>query len=101
MNWLQRLLSKLFPQPRVIYTGELPPFLKEVVDDYLTAHRSGEKFSFTVRMVTSGGVIDIAICPHCKQRNKLDSRGIVGARCAACGLSLELLPKARRKVVVQ
>jgi len=104
MNWIQRTFNRLFPSPpkeRVVYTGELPPFLKEIVEDYLTATRAGEPFSFRVRMEIGGKASDVARCPHCLQKNRLDIRGIVGARCAACGLPLELMPKAKRKEVVQ
>ena len=104
MIWFQQLLDRIFPKPakpQIVYTGELPPFLKEIVEDYLTATRAGEPFSFRVRMEIGGKASDVARCPHCLQKNRLDSRGIVGARCAACGLPLELMPKAKRKEVVQ
>lgn len=101
MNWFQRLLDRLFPKPRLVYTGELPPFLKEVVDEYMEAQRTGQPFTINVKIRSNEVVMDLARCPHCTQKNKLDKRGIVGARCAACGLALELLPKAKRKDLVQ
>lgn len=104
MNWLERLADRLFPDPpkfKVVYTNELPPFLKDVVNEYLTAQKNGEHVSISVQMTTNEVVTNIACCPHCKQKNRLGAQGIVGAKCAACGLPLELLPKAKNRIVVQ
>jgi hypothetical protein len=73
--------------------SELPDILKDAIVTYMTAKKNNRSFSFSWSMLSDGKLVSLANCPNCNKTNKLDTRGLVGAKCSACRLPLEKNPK--------
>jgi hypothetical protein len=73
--------------------SELPDILRDAIVEYMTAKKNNRSFSFSWSMMSDGKLVSLANCPNCNKTNKLDTRGLVGAKCSACRLPLEKNPK--------